>query len=207
MKAILINYNYTPDWLKAYDLDTRIYDRSDDGIEREFKATEIYKTENTGDVDFDKLSYLIENYDNLPEIFIWGKSNLFKYVDEDFFKDALNKKEFTPLLKFDHRTYSDKYGVVCKYAGLIYEERADSWFFNNPALSHKFNSWKEWSEYLNLPVTQFIPFAPGGNYILSRERVHRYSKDFYAKMRDTLPYATHPAEAHACERTYFLLWK
>jgi len=114
---------------------------------------------------------------------VWGKSNLFKYVDEELFKKALENNDFTPLLKLDHTTYSDKMGVVCKYEGNIYCERADSWFFNNPALSRRIHSWQEWCNIFMLPQGAFIPFAPGGNYLLTRERVHRYSKDFYVGMR------------------------
>ncbi len=206
MQAILINYNHDPkEWWKPYDLDVSLYDRSDDGVERDFHC-ETYKTKNQGDVDYDKLSYLIENYDTLPDIFLWAKSNLFKSVEPEFLKEALNKGVFAPLLRFDHKTYSDQFGVVCRYHREMYEERADSWFFNNPALSQDFRSWDEWTEYFQLPKTHFIPFAPGGNYILTKERVHRYSRDFYEKMRATLPYAMHPAEAHACERSYYYLW-
>lgn len=207
--AILVNYDYEPTWLEDYpELEVTLYDRSDDGKERNLtQYGKVFKTPNTGDVDYDKLGYLIENYDTLPDIFLWGKSNLFKYVHEQDVKQALEKKVFTPLLKFDHKTYSDKLGVVCRYHAGIYEERADSWFFNNPDLASKCPSWDAWTTAFNLPKTRFIPFAPGGNYLLTRERVHRYSKDIYQEMRDTLPYAMHPAEAHACERTYFLLWK
>lgn len=206
MKAILINYNYDPnEWWKEFDLQPVIYDRSDDEIKRDFHCG-TYKTSNIGDVDFDKLSYLIENYEVLPDVFLWAKSNILKYVEPEYLKKAIENAEFTPLLKFDHKTYSDKWGTVCKYAGPIYEERADSWFFKNTALSSHFQDWNEWTDYFQLPKTKFIPFAPGGNYILTKERVHRYGKDFYEKMKDTLPYAMHPAEAHACERSYYLLW-
>lgn len=208
MKAILVNYNYDPTWLKDYpELEVTMFDRSDDGVERDLtQYGKVYKTKNIGDVDYDKLSYLIENYDNLPEVFLWSKSNLFKFVDEPTFAEKLERAQFAPLFKTDHKTYSDKYGVVCRFHGGMYEERADSWFFNNPQLSTKFTSWNEWCHYIHIPVTEFIPFPPGGSYILTRDRVQRYSRDFYEKMRDTLPYAMHPAEAHACERSYYLLW-
>jgi hypothetical protein len=211
MKALLVNYNYDPTWLKDYyfKIDPIIVDRSDDGVERDLtKYGAVYRTKNMGDVDYDKLGYLVEFYDSLPEVFLWGKSNIFKYVDKDYLDKALDEGVFKPLLKLDHKTYSDKYGEVCRYAGEIYEERADSWYFNNPALATKdFRSWEEWAWKFGLPQRAFIPFAPGGNYILTRERVHRYSKDFYEEMRNTLPYAMHPAEAHAAERSYYLLWK
>lgn len=210
MKAVLINYNFDPqDWWLDYGFnpeDVTIYDRSDDKIKRDFAGT-VIKTPNSGDVDYDKLSYLIDNYDNLPEVFLWGKTNMFKFVEPTYLKKCLYEAIFAPLLKFNHKTYSDQWGEVCRYRGNIYEERNDSWYFNNPALSRKFNNWDEWANYLLLPKPAFIPFAPGGNYILTSERVHLYSKDMYVKMRETLDYATHPAEAHAAERTYYLLWQ
>lgn len=209
LPAILVNYCFDPTWLKDYsELDVTIYDRSDDGIERDLtQYGKVYRTKNVGDVDYDKLSYIIENYDNLPDVFLWSKSNLFKFITKEEWDAVKDNKTFTPLLTKGHKTYSDQYGVVCRYNGEIYEERADSWFFNNQALSSKFKSWQQWVDYLGLPRTDFIPFAPGGSYILTREKVQRYSRDFYDKMRATLPYAMHPAEAHACERTYYTLWK
>lgn len=208
MKGILVNYNHDPkDWWLDYGIELEVmYDRSDDGIARTFAAKEIRKTPNMGDVDYDKLGYLIENYDRLPEVFLWGKSNIFKYVEPEYLRSSIEEGIFKPLLKFDHRVYSDHFGQVNRYSH-IYEERADSWFFNNPALAHKCPSWEAWCLEFGLPLTLFIPFAPGGNYLLTRERVHRYSRDLYEQMRDTLPYVQHPAEAHACERSYYLLWK
>ena len=66
MDAILVNYNYEPVWLKDYpEFDVTLYDRSDDGIERNLiKYGKVFKSRNTGDVDFDKLNYIIENYHN-----------------------------------------------------------------------------------------------------------------------------------------------
>lgn len=212
MQAILVNYNYDPTWLKDHpELEVTLYDRSDDGIARDLtQYGRVIRTTNKGDVDWDKLGYLIEHYDNLPEVFVWAKSNLFKYVSQETFAEKLKEAKFAPLLKYDHKTYSDQYGVVCRYSetptGLIYEERADDWLANNPALAHMCPSWTDWCTEFALPIRSFIPFAPGGNYILTRERVHRYSKDFYERMRETLPYAMHPVEAHYSERSYYSLW-
>lgn len=208
MKAILVNYNYDPEWLKNYsELEVTIYDRSDDGIERNLtQYGRVYKTRNMGDVDFDKLGYLIENYDTLPEVFLWGKTNMFKYVDESTFQKALQANVFKPLLKSDHKIYDDKFGQVNFYRGEMYHERADSWFFNATTPKY-FRTWEEWCLHFALPMEAYIPFAPGGNYILTREKVHRYSRDFYIEMRSFLDHAQRPAEAQACERSYYTLWR
>ena len=209
--ACLVNYNHDPqDWWLTYGIkpeNTTLYDRSDDGVERIF-AAKTYRTENRGDVDADKLAYLIENYDSLPEVFLWGKTNIFKYVDEESLKDAIKTAQFAPLLKADHKTYSDHMGQVCFYSGGIYHERNDSWYFN-AGLQTRFayTSWSEWSRDFHLPNESYIPFPPGGNFLLTKERVHRYSRDFYERMRETMLYAKHPIEAHLAERSYYYLWR
>ena len=208
MKAILINYNYDPTWLTNYpELDVTLYDRSDDGVERNLtQYGAVYKTKNIGDVDYDKLGWLIENYDTLPGVFLWGKSNLFKFVDESNFKRAIKNGVFAPLLKLDHRVYFDRFGRVNFYSGGMYHERNDNWFFNATVPKY-FRTWDAWCLHFGLPRESYIPFAPGGNYLLTKERVHRYSRDFYEDMRSKLPHAQRPAESQAAERSYYLLWQ
>lgn len=206
MKAVLVNYNHTPEWLKDYDFDYILFDRSDAECLLGFPQERIIKTENRGNVDYDKLSYLVDNYDHLPDRFLWGKSNLFKYISKSEFDQALQLPGFQPLLTQAHKTYSDRLGVVNYYQDGMYYERADDWYFNVHGAG-RFNSWNEWARAFQLPNLRYIPFPPGGNFLLTRERVHRYSRDLYAKMRDTLPYTTLPVEAHCAERSYYLLWQ
>lgn len=205
MPAVLVNYNTTPTWLFDYDYDYLIYDRSDSKeYLKDFPQERIIYTENRGNVDFDKLSYLIDNYDNLPEIFLWGKSNLFKYISEEEFI-ALPKDKFTPLLTQTHKTYCDKNGVVCYYDNGMYYERNDSWYLQEH-YSKYIGSWEDWAKMFQLPSPIYIPFPPGGNFILTKERVHRYGRDMYESMFSTLGYAQLPGEAQCCERTYYLIW-
>src|SRR5882724_1841904 len=199
--AVLVNYNFEPaNWWRDYDIQALLYDRSDDGIQRKFDAN-VKRTANVGNVDYDKLCYLIDYYDSLPEVFLWSKTNIFKSVYRDDLEKALEKGEFTPLLKMNHKTYSDRLGVVCFYSGEIYWERNDSWYVNQ--MDSRFPTYDAFAQYMNLPSPAYLPFPPGGNFILTRERVHRYGRDFYEKMRDALPYAKLCAEAHMCERTYY----
>lgn len=198
MKAILINYNHNPEWLQDYDFDYLIFDRSDDGIER--NLPNVIKTKNIGNVDYDKFTYLIENYDNLPDVFLLAKSNLFKYISKDEFNLVKDSKMFTPLLTAHHSVYEP----ICRYADGIYEELNNSWYV--PIFESKFGTYGEWASYLGLPSPEYLQFPPGGNFILTKEVIHKYPKDFYVKMRDTLGYTKLPAEAQMAERTYYSLW-
>src|SRR3990167_3720785 len=106
MLSILVNYQFTPDWVK--DKEYLIYDRSDSKeYLKDFDQSKIIYTPNIGNVDYDKLSYLVDNYDSLPDVFLWLKSNLFKYITPEEYERVANNQHFTPLLTKNHRTYFD----------------------------------------------------------------------------------------------------
>ena len=200
MKYVLVSYNNDPTWVKSYTDDWIIFDRS----EKPFDFPNTIQTKNIGQVDYDKLGYLVDNYDNLPDVFLWGKTNLFKSINSVEFDIAKNREdEFVPLLTQFHKTYMP----VCWYdENGMYRELNNNWYVINFPAKH-FNTFESWAKYFGIPSPAYIPFCPGGNYILTRERVHRYSKEFYKEMRSYLPYAKEPAEAQFCERSYYLMWK
>lgn len=207
MKAVLVNYNFTPTWLLDSGLDYLIYDRSDNDIYlRDFPRERIVPTLNVGNVDYDKLRYLVENYDNLPEVFIWGKTNLFKYISEEEFNKVKDNKLFTPLLTLNHHIYADTQGQVNYYQNGMYHERNNSWFASQFECKY-FENFNDFAREFGITAPGYLPFPPGGNFILTRDVVHRYSVDLYDKMASMLPYTREPVEAQMAERIYYLLWK
>lgn len=205
MKAVLVNYNFTPTWLLTSGLDYLIYDRSDSkDFLKDFPQDRIIYEENIGQVDFPKLSYLIENYDALPDVFLWGKTNLFKYISEEEYNKVKDNQFFTPLLTQNHEQKIDGLGVLCYYEGGMYYER-NTMLFGMPTKFCK--TYNEFAYMFGLPTPEFIPFPPGGNFILTKEVVHKYSRDFYKDMRNVLNYCKEPAEAQFCERAYYTMWK
>ena len=197
MKYILIGYNQDPSWVKEYTDDWLIYDRSETPID--FPNT-LHRA-NIGNADYDRLTYLIDNYDNLPDVFVLSKVNLFKYISKEEFDLLKDNKTFTPLLTQDHITYVP----VCYYEYEMYYELNNSWYALQ--FERKFNTYNDWADYMELPKPQYLAFAPGGNYILTRDVIHRFPKEFYGKMRKTLEHAVLPAEAHYVERSLYTLWK
>lgn len=205
MFKVLVNYNFQPDptWIGE---DYLIYDRSDDGLDHltDFDPAKVIKTSNEGQVDFDKLGYLIDNYQDLPEVFLWGKTNLFKYISPEEYELVKDNQTFTPLLTQNHGTGVDALGPYCFYEGGMYYERSNLMYMSDWKY---FKSYPEFAHAFQILCNYFVPFPPGGNFILTREVVHRYSPDFYANLRSILPYATNPVEAHYCERAYYTIWR
>ena len=194
LKAVIVNYNFDPqDWWLDYGYkpeEVLLYDRSDDGIERSFSAT-VKKTANVGNVDYDKLNHLVENYEKLPSTFLWIKSNLWKYITPEEYEKVANNKDFTPLLTQNHRTYSDEKGLVCFYEDGMYHERNQLVYATNLSAKN-FNFYADFAKEFDLPNPDYLPFPPGGNFILTKETVHKHPKEYYAKMASILPYTQLP---------------
>lgn len=210
MKYVLVNYCFDPSWVVRYTDDYLIFDRSDDGKDwcKDLPKDKVIKTQNIGNVDYSKLLYLIDNYDNLPDTFLWIKSNLFKYITPEEFDKVKDNKHFTPLLTQGHLCYTDEQGWVNYYENEMYHERNNSWYLNTEHRPKYVESFNEWAKIHGLPQNlHYIPFAPGGNYILTREKVHKYSRDYYENMASMLDWAQLPGESQCCERSYYLMWK
>jgi len=212
-KAVFVNYNYTPDWLKDYpDLDWIMYDRSDTydwlkGFPKHSHTTvnadfrKILYTKNVGNADYDRLTFLIDNYGHLPKVFLLSKSNLFNYITKEEFDKVKDNKVFTPLFTQNHKIYEP----ICRYNNGMFEELNNSWYA--PQFKRKFDTYNDWADYMGLPKPKYLQFAPGGNYILTPKEIHKHPKEFYIKMRDTLEHAVLPAEAHYVERSYYQIWR
>lgn len=196
MKYVLTHYSGDWTWVKDYTDDFLIYNRTDEEI-----PNSIHR-ENVGDADYDRLTYIVDNYYDLPDVFLLAKSNLFKFISKEEFDLVKDNQEFTPLLTKNHHTYEP----ICRYdENGIYEEINNSWYLSGvPALY--FKDYGVFARNFRLPNPDYLKFAPGGNYILTRDTIHKYGIDFYEELLSTLPYCQRPGEAHMIERSYYNIW-
>ena len=195
MKYILSRYDHDISWLKDYTDDYVLYDRSEEPI----KCSIIVP--NIGTDISDKFTYIIDNYDNLPDVAVYTKANLFKYITQQEFDKVKDNKVFIPLLTQNHETYMP----VCYYENGMYYEINNRWYlYSHPVKSPEITD--ELMELLKIKDLKYIPFAPGSNYILTKRDIHKHSKEFYVKLRSYLDWAIYPGEAQIMERGLYTLW-
>jgi hypothetical protein len=199
MTYIISRFNHDLGWLKYYTNDFIIYDRSENPIEGSIVVPNI------GTDIYDKFTYIIDNYDNLPDIMVLAKANLFKYITQTEFDLIKDNKTFTPLLTQNHRTYSDNESPVCWYENGIYCERND-YFYLIPHPCKSINNANELKKLFKMDGRKFNAFAPGSNYIVPKENILKHSKEFYIKLRSYLDWAVYPGEAQLIERGLYYLW-
>ena len=118
MIFVVSRYNQDVEWLKKYTDNPIIYDRSEEPLEN------AVKIKNIGTDIADKFKFLIDNYDNLPDVAVYTKCNLFKYITKEEFDEVKGNRTFTPLLTKNHQ---EKQGV-CFYKDGIYWEVNNYWY-------------------------------------------------------------------------------
>jgi hypothetical protein len=202
MKYVVSRYNQDTDWIKLYSDDVVLYDRSE--IPQEGSII----VPNIGTDLCDKFTYIIDNYDNLPDVAVYTKANLFKYVSKEEFEKVKDNKTFTPLLTQNHQVKKCDWNPSVDftfYLNGMYYELNNGWYLN----SHPCESDQTRIQVANmvgLPGLAYVPFAPGSNYILPKENILKYPREFYYQLRSYLMWNRYPGEAQIIERGLYNLW-
>lgn len=192
-KYVISRYNHDISWLADYTNDVVIYDRSENPVPNAIIVPNI------GSDIYDKFTYIIENYDNLPEVAVYTKANIFKYITKEEFDKVKDKKTFTPLLTQHHKTYMP----VCYYKDGMYYE-INNYFYLN---AHPAKYAEEIKEIFKMNKREYNAFSPGSNYILPKENILKHPKALYEKLRSYLDWAVYPGDAQLLERNLYYLWR
>lgn len=199
MKYVVSRYNNDISWLNEYTTDYVIYDRSENRLPNTIAVSNI------GSDLYDKFTFIIDNYDNLPDVAVYTKANLFKYISKEEFDKVKDNTIFTPLLTKNHKTYNDEDGQpVCFYDSQgMFNEVNNYWYlYPHPA---KFAPYI--LDFFKMRDRLYNAFAPGSNYILPKENILKHPKETYIKLRSYLDWDVYPGDAQLLERNLYYLWQ
>lgn len=196
MKWIISRYNHDLSYLPEYTDDYILYDRSENPLPNSILVPNI------GSDIYDKLTYIIDNYDNLPDVAVYTKANIFKYISKEEFDLIKDNKNFTPILTQHHKVYEP----VCRYVNGIYEEINNLWYLEAHPTKSVLSTLKL-INLLGIGTQSYLQFAPGSNYILPKENILQHPKELYEDLRSYLKWDRYPGESMIIERGLYLLWK
>lgn len=193
MLYVLSRYNHDISWVNSYTNDLVLYDRS------ERPAEGAIVVPNIGSDIYDKFSFIIDNYENLPDVALYSKANLFKYITPKEFDKVKNNKTFTPLLTKHHDV---KLPVNYYYNGL-YHEINNYWYLG----AHPAKYAQEIIDFFQMNKRKYNAFAPGSNYIVTKANILKHPKEVYERLRSYLDWAVYPGDAQLIERNLYYLWR
>lgn len=181
------DYHNNSEWIKEYTNDFVLYDKKD---------------KNVGSNIYDYMSFIVDNYENLPDLMLFGKTNMLeRHITKEEFNKLVKNKTFTPLLTQNHEVYDP----ICWYEDGIYCETNDMWYLlEHPCKS--INSCAEVKKMCGMDERKYNKLTPGACYIVPSENILKHSKEFYTKLRDYCDWHETPGEAYLIERSLYHIW-
>lgn len=213
MKWIISRYNHDISYLPEYTDDYVLYDRSEKPLPGSIVVPNI------GTDIYDKFTYIIDNYGSLPDVAVYTKANIYKYITKEEFDLVKDNATFTPILTKQHQEVLQDYGMPEPYSPFSYYENGIYYELNYPSYLKTHITKNPYycfaDTFLEHPLftllgikeMKYIPFAPGSNYILPKENILQHPKELYEELRSYLEWDRYPGEAMICERGLYTLWK
>ena len=207
---VVSNYNTNPYELTKYCDDYLVFDQSDDVAVRHMLVARndprILFTENSGTSLINYLTFIIDNYEDLPRLIAFLKGNLIdRHIPQAKFERLISNGFYTYLWHEDHAV-EDRSTVLLPQAN-NYLERNNSWYVGKSQHRY-FVSFDEFMGFFfsDYSRREFVNFCPGANFIVERDRVIQHPKSLYVGLRHTLEYSFFPSEAWMVERAFNLIF-
>jgi hypothetical protein len=215
---VISNWKSDLEWIKISNFskdNITIYDRSENPKDWSHLG-KFYYSHNVGENIYDMFRFIIENYNNLPDVTIFMKGNMihseingeYYYCDVDRLKRAFKINIFYPIEK-NHGPckITTNYPYPLVNDGMYMEENNNG-FTHNGMDGKYYNTYNEFLDdnFVDPFFPDYIRFAPGGNYVVPKQNILSYSKKFYEKLQSYVSYTIVPLEAHILERALYTLW-
>ncbi len=206
---IISNYNTDPEQYLKYCEDYHIYDQSPDIQIREklkLKYSKISFVENTGHNISDYFRFFIDNYQSLPNFMMLAKGNMIgRHVSQGYFDKVYNNKFYTLL--YDDRQNQDKHMISYQLYDGAFLEINNAWY----SRAKPFKYFETYNDLLSFVfkdpiIPRWLLFSPGACFIVSKEQVLKYPKEFYENLKYLISYTYFPSEAYHVERMLHIIF-
>jgi len=220
--VVASDYNWLPEnledsWVHQYTDNYLIYDK----FHRFEESDKVKHQLNVGQNIYDMFDFIVRNYDNLPECtlfcracLLWPKDTGTPRLDDngnrlsngncglDKFHELMNNNTFTELHDFGPEAHKGAGSKMAEDGGFL--EINNSWYFHHVPSRH-FNNTNAFLQdvFVNPELPEYIRFSPGGNYIIPKHTILKYSKNFYEQIRKILNWDVVVGEAHLIERCIY----
>jgi len=187
------------EWVEELNLPHLIYNKSGKDLSNQELNVEVLP--NVGYNMYDICHFIETHYENLPEITVFCKSNVFpRHVSKEFFLNSIKSVEFHGI--FD-KTLHHPYLPICKFSEKGYwEELNTSWYMGEGNPYKYYNNFNMFFQdfFEGTPPT-YVEFTPGGNFVVPKENILKHSKIFYQNLKKIVSHDTLSAESFLVERS------
>jgi hypothetical protein len=222
------NYNNDLDWVAEYPNPHLIYDKTWAGgvldndssemlppsfLEKKYPDYNITYGDPNGYNISDYMQFIIEHYDNLPDVVVFMKGNTIgRHVSQEYFDRIVNLDTFACIEDWTMHDMKQKalqtgYAMLSPDGGWM--EMNDSWYLNHPKHATKyFTQYNDFLKfcYVNPVLPSYTRFPPGGNFVVPKQYILKYDKVFYQNLRTFTRHARVSGEGQMIERALYTIW-
>lgn len=221
-------YNNDLDWLEEYPNSHIIYDKCCFGgwadndnsellppsnLKEKYPKYNITNGDPNGYNISDYMTFIIDNYDDLPDVTCFLKGNTIgRHIRKEIFDHIINNKCFTPIEDWrahdpEQDSLQNGYAMISCEGGWM--EKNDSWYMKHP--KHPIKYFQSYNEFLDYCFEDpfhpmYVRFPPGGNFIVPKEHILKYPKTFYENLRTFTRHTRVSGEGQLIERALYTIW-
>jgi hypothetical protein len=210
--VVVSSFNNDLSWLPRYSDNYLVYEQgSGSGIPPQLAKERVQFVKHCGANFSDYFSFVIENYETLPETVYLIKGNIFpRHVSQSKF-DALIQTD-PPFSFVDPKAHQPHFPLgFFNSAGLYYEFNSD-WFSNTKVPRKYFDTVNGMLQFLDPDSKRrlYSRFSIGAQYVTTREIIRKLPKAAYVKLLNIVTHdgrATgYTLESYLMERVLEHLW-
>lgn len=187
-EVVVAKYNEDISWTSKYE-HVRIYDK--------FENKDL---PNIGREPHTYLTYIVENYDNLPRIVFFTQGRISDHYNEDY--DFLNIQNFSK--NYGYQT--SNYYFYCKQLGWNKDHLYD---WKGPLYPKEELGFTQWfKKYIDdtHDIDESVTWWVGAIFSVSKEKIQSRPKEYYQMLLDLIPATNAPEIAHYFERSWFYIF-
>lgn len=211
--VVVSSFNHDLSWLPRYSDDYLIFEQGcGSGLPSAINREKVRFVMNNGSNFKDYFSFIIENYDNLPEVVYLIKGNVFpRHVRQHVFDTYTNKKESCSII--DRKKHHVHFPLDFFDSKNRYCEINSDWFVHTGAPWKYFQDLDSFLQHFDksFKPKMYTRFSIGAQYIVTRELIRGIPKQMYEDLSEIVSHEGRPigytAECYIVERGLERLWQ
>jgi hypothetical protein len=197
---VISRFSENVEWIREITDNYIIYNKGEE-LDSSFHQKVV---PNFGGNQYDIFNYIVENYDNLPDLIAFVQGNPFDHCIKERFLDLIKNDYYTHL--FGDSNYPDG----------EYTEENNNWYIGpvsrTKGITSSISSFDEYAEktFKNYTHLNFLKFPPGSQILVEKERCLYYSKKFWNRLMGSINQEigmNGGVEAHIVERSIDLIFQ
>ncbi len=206
--VLVCSFNHDLSWLPRYTENYMVFERGlGSGIPPQLDREKIRQVSNNGSNFADYFTYIIENYESLPEVVFLIKGNVFpRHVRQHVFDTYTNKRE--PCSIIDRKKHRTNFPLDFFGKDGMYRELNTDWYVHTGVPWKHFQSLDSLLSHFDRSLKRnlYTRFSIGAEYIFTREYIQRIPKSIYEELLQIVSHGGQPigytAECYIVERAF-----